>query len=156
MKIFFTALTVLFSGWINFCIAGTPIQKIEVSSLHKPIGAFSHAISVDLENTKNIIFVSGQFPYDNKTGKMIEGDIRAATKQTLDNIQAILEEAGSSWKYVVKVEVLLQNMDDWTGMNEEFAKRFPDKIFPARQTAGVQLIDALLEMSCIAIIPKRA
>ena len=128
----YVVLTVLFSTWITFCAASTPIQKIEAPGVHTPIGSFSHAISIDLERTKNIIFVGGQFPYDNKTGKTIKEDIRAATKQTMDNIQAILEEAGSSWEYVVKVDVFLQKMEDWEGMNEEFAKRFPSKIFPAR------------------------
>jgi 2-iminobutanoate/2-iminopropanoate deaminase len=71
---------------------------------------------------------------------MDQSDIHSATNQTLDNVQAILRAAGSDWKYVVRMDVFLQHFDrDWDGMNEEYAKRFTDSIFPARQTVGVKM-----------------
>ena len=139
------------------CIAGiSPIQKIDTPNAPRALGAYSQALSIDLENTKNLIFVCGQVPIDPKTGKMIEDDIHSATNQTLDNVGAILKAAGSDWKYVVRMDVFLQNFDrDWDGMNEEYAKRFPSGVFPARQTVGVKMDDnTLVEISCIAIVPK--
>lgn len=93
---------------------------------------------------------------DPKTGIMIEDSIQSATKQTLDNVEAILKEAGSDWEYVVRMDVFLQNFDrDWDGMNEEYSKRFTNGIFPARQTVGVSMDNnTLVEISCIAIVPK--
>lgn len=61
MKTFaFTLLTTICVSWIGFCAAATPIQKIDTNNAPKALGAYSQAISVDLENTKNLIFVCGQ------------------------------------------------------------------------------------------------
>ena len=142
-----------------FCVGAAfsaPIQKIDTDAAPKALGAYSQALSVDLENTKNLVFVCGQVPLNPKTGKMVESDIRTATNQALDNVEAILKAAGSDWKYVVRSDVFLQHFDrDWDGMNEEYAKRFPNRVFPARQTVGVKMDDdTLVEISCIAIVPK--
>jgi len=152
----FIAATCLLVSWTSICPA-TPIQKIETLNAPKALGAYSQAISVDLETTKNLIFVCGQVPLNPISGKMIEDDIHSATNQTLDNVEAILKAAGSDWEYVVRVDVFLQDFDrDWAGMNTEYAKRFPNKIFPARQTVGVHMdSDTLVEISCIAIVPKQ-
>jgi len=153
-----TLLTCFCAGWISVCAASTtPIQKIETTNAPKALGAYSQAISVDLENTKNLIFVCGQVAIDPKTGIMIEDNIQSATRQTLDNVEAILKAAGSDWEYVVRMDVFLQNFDrDWDGMNEEYSKRFTNGIFPARQTVGVRMDDnTLVEISCIAIVPKK-
>lgn len=138
------------------CMAQSSLQKIETPYGPKALGFYSQGITIDLENTKNLIFVAGQVPIDPKTGKMVEQDIHAATNQALDNVEAVLKSAGSDWKYVVRMDVFLQNFDrDWDGMNEEYAKRFPNGIYPARQTVGVKMDDdTLIEISCIAIVPK--
>jgi 2-iminobutanoate/2-iminopropanoate deaminase len=151
----FIALTCLL-GTSAFCTNNIPIQRIETPHAPQAFGAYSQALSVDLDSTKKLVFVSGQVPIDPKTGKMIENDIRLATNQTLDNIEAILKAAGSDWKYVVRMDVFLQNVDrDWVGMNEEYAKRFPSGIYPARQTVEVKMDDhTLVEISCIAIVPR--
>lgn len=152
---FYHYLTALLICWINFCSAN-PIQKIDTPHAPKALGAYSQAINVDLEKTKNLVFVCGQVAIDPKTGKMIEDNIHSATNQTLDNIEAILKAAGSDWKYVVRMDVFLQNFDrDWDGMNEEYSKRFPEGVYPVRQTVGVSMDDnTLVEISCIAIVPK--
>lgn len=151
-------LTCLFVGWVSFCSGAvlTPIEKIETVNAPLPYGAYSQALSVDLDTTKKLIFVSGQVPFNHVTGKMVEDDIHSATNQTLDNIEAILKGSGSGWEYVVRVEVFLQNLDrDWNGMNEEYAKRFHTKIFPSRHSVGVHLnSDTLVEISCIAVVPR--
>ncbi len=148
-------LTALLMGWINICSA-YPIQKIESVNAPAALGAYSQGLVIDLENTKNLVFVSGQVAINPKTGKMEEENIHVATNQTLDNVEAILKSAGSDWEYVVRMDVFLQNFDrDWDGMNEEYAKRFPKGVFPVRQTVGVKMDDnTLVEISCIAIVPK--
>lgn len=152
---FFMYLAVFSIGYMNTCFA-SPIQKIESIDAPAALGAYSQGLIIDLENTKNLVFVSGQVPINPKTGKMEEGNIHAATNQTLDNIEAILKSAGSDWEYVIRMDVFLQHFDrDWDGMNEEYAKRFPKGVFPVRQTVGVKMDDnTLVEISCIAIVPK--
>jgi 2-iminobutanoate/2-iminopropanoate deaminase len=149
-------LTLLLMGFINICSA-SPIKKIESPNAPASLGAYSQALVIDLETTKNLVFVSGQVPINPKTGKMDEDNIHSATNQTLDNIEAILKSAGSDWKYVVRMDVFLQHFDrDWDGMNEEYSKRFPGGVFPVRQTVGVKMDDnTLVEISCIAIVPKK-
>lgn len=151
------ALLTCVIAWSAPCFAkNAPLEKIDTPYAPKALGAYSQAISVDLESTKKLIFVCGQVPIDPKTGQMIEQDIHQATNQALDNVEAILKAAGSEWKYVVRVDVFLQNFDrDWDGMNEEYAKRFPNAVFPARQTVGAKMDDnTLVEISCIAILPR--
>src|SRR5580658_4192129 len=70
------------------------VKNIETHNAPKPLGAYSQAISVDVSKGK-LLYISGQIAQDPKTGKLLEGDIRTATRQTLDNIQAILKAAGS-------------------------------------------------------------
>jgi 2-iminobutanoate/2-iminopropanoate deaminase len=134
---------------------GIPIKKIETADAPKALGAYSQALSIDLKNVQNLVFVSGQVAIDPKTGKMIESDIGAATRQTLNNIEAILKEAGTDFDHVVRMDVFLQNFDrDWDGMNAVYAERFPNGRFPVRQTVGVAMDpDTLVEISCIAVVP---
>lgn len=129
------------------------VKNIETNKAPSPSGAYSQATSVDLTGGK-LLYVSGQIAQDPITGKLLENDIQAATRQTLDNIEAILKAAGSDWKYVVKMEVFLKNVNDWAGMNEEYAKRFPNKIYPARHTIQSG-IENRIEIACVALIPKK-
>lgn len=155
----FNTLTCLLVGWTGLCSAATqtPIKKIDTPNAPKALGAYSQALSVDLSKAKNLVFVCGQVAINPVTGKMIEEDIRAATNQTLDNVEAILKAAGSDWQYVVRMDVFLKHFDrDWDAMNEEYAKRFANGVYPARQTVGVHMDpDTLVEISCIAIVPKK-
>jgi 2-iminobutanoate/2-iminopropanoate deaminase len=150
----FIILVLMLASWVG--ISASPIEKIDTNNAPKALGAYSQAISIDLEKTKNLVFVCGQVAINPKTGKMIDSDIRSATNQTLDNVEAILKAAGSDWQYVVRMDVFLQNFDqDWDSMNEEYAKRFTNGVYPARQTVGVHMdADTLVEISCIAIVPK--
>lgn len=101
-----------------------------------------------------LIFVSGQLPIDPETGKLIEGDIKTLTKRVIDNLEAILQAAGSSLQQVVRTDVFLKDLKrDFAGMNEEYAKRFTHSAAPARQTIQVAELPlgALVEISCIAL-----
>ena len=78
------------------------------------------------------VFVSGQGPLD-PSGKLVEGDIAVATHQTFDNLQAILEAAGSSLDKVVKASVFLADLGEFGAMNEVYKERMPAP-HPARTT----------------------
>ncbi len=131
-----------------------PIKNIETDQAPKPLGAYSQGTQVDLRNG-TLLFVSGQIAMDPKTGQLFEDDIRIATNKTLDNIAAILKAACSDMKYIVRMDVFLKDFNDWDGMNEEYAKRFPNGKFPARQTVQVGM-ENRIEISCIAFVPNKS
>ena len=126
------------------------LKKIETQKAPKALGPYSQAIALNV--TQGLIFVSGQLPIDPETGKLIAGDIKALTKQVIDNLEAILNEAGSRLEFVVRTEVFLLDLKDFAAMNEEYSRRFSGKATPARQTiqvAGLPM-NSPIEISCIA------
>lgn len=155
-SIIFSTLTFICLITVCFAETETPIQKIDTPNAPKVFGAYSQALKVNLEKTKDLVFVCGQVAVDPKTGKMVEDSIESATNQTLDNVEAILKAAGTDWQHVVRMDVFLLDFDrDWDGMNAEYSKRFPHGIYPVRQTVGVHMdANTLVEISCIAIVPK--
>lgn len=128
-----------------------PLQRVTTDKAPAAIGPYSQAIVV--KGSPSLVFVSGQLPIDPGTGELIVGDIKALTKQTLDNLEAILLASSSSMEKVVRVDVFLKDLkNDFSGMNEEYAKRFNPLAPPARQT--LQAADlpkhSPIEISCIA------
>ena len=98
----------------------------------KPQGPYSQAVKAG-----KFVFVAGQIPMTPE-GEFLHGDIRAQTRQVLENIRAILEEAGSSLAQVVKVTVYLADMANFAAMNEVYAQYFPQDP-PARATVQSDL-----------------
>ena len=94
----------------------------------KAIGPYSQAIQVG-----DFLFCSGQGPMDPESGQIVRGDISTTTRRVLDNLMAILNEAGYTWQDVVKTTVFLQNMGDFAAMNAVYATYFPTDP-PARST----------------------
>lgn len=127
------------------------LNKIATVAAPAAIGPYSQAIMAG-----DLLFVSGQLPVDPNTGALVQGDIKALTKQTLDNLEAILTAGSSSLHHVVKTEVFLKDLNDFSGMNEEYAKRFNPDAPPARQTIGVSALPkgAAIEISCIAVVKR--
>jgi reactive intermediate/imine deaminase len=131
----------------------SPIKYIDTDKAPQYKGApFSQGTRVDLRKGE-LLFVSGQVAIHPKTGKLMEEDIGIATRQTLDNIEAILKAGGSDWKHVVRMEVFLKDIKEFEGMNTEYKKRFAGLKFPARQTVQVGM-DYRVEISAIAYIPE--
>ena len=99
------------------------------------------------------VFVSGQLPLRPGEKDLLEGEIGAQTEQVLANLRAILEEAGSSLDQLVKTTVFLQNLDDFAGMNEVYAKHVGSTP-PARSTVEVAKLPsgALVEIEAIALV----
>ncbi len=103
-----------------------------------------------LHNYSDVLEISGQIGVDPKTGILAEG-IEAQTTQTLQNIKTILEEVGWSLSNVIKTNVYLSDMSDYTNMNEVYAQYFT-KDFPTRSAFAVKELPrgALIEIECTA------
>ncbi len=113
------------------------------------IGPYSQAIQAEGKT----IYVSGQLPVDPATGAFAGEDIQSQTRQSLENIKAILATAGADMSSVVKTTVLLKNIADFGAMNEIYAQYFQQP-FPARAAFQVGALpkDALVEIECVAVI----
>ena len=113
----------------------------------KAIGPYSQAQKVG-----DLLFTSGQIPLNPSTGELVT-EIKAATKQSLENIKAILEAAGTSLENVVKTVVYIKNMNDFGDVNEVYGEYFKENA-PARSCVEVARLpkDALVEIEAIAIM----
>lgn len=107
--------------------------------------AYSQAVAA-----AGLVFVSGQGPFDPATGQVRGETIQEQTRQSLTNVKAILEAAGSSLEKVVSATFILRDPEDFSGMNEEWARWFPTDP-PARQGAKLPLDVPGLRVS-IAVI----
>ncbi|WQW64612.1 RidA family protein [Helicobacter pylori] len=113
----------------------------------KAIGPYSQAIA-----TNDLVFVSGQLGIDASTGEFKGTDIHSQTAQSMENIKAILKEAGLGMDSVVKTTILLKSLDDFAVVNEIYGSYFTEP-YPARATFQVAKLpkDALVEIEAIAI-----
>jgi 2-iminobutanoate/2-iminopropanoate deaminase len=124
------------------------MQKIiKTSNAPAAIGPYSQAVEIN-----GTLYISGQIGIDPKTGKLVEGDITAQTKQVLKNIEAILHEAGYSFIEVVKSTCLLSDMANFKAMNEVYGQYYLENQ-PARAAFTVKELPmgALIEIETIAV-----
>ena len=121
-------------------------KAINTDKAPKAIGPYSQAIQVG-----NLVYTSGQLPIDPTTGAFPEGGIKEQTRQSLLNIQAILEEAGLTMSNVVKTTVFIADMDDFADMNAIYAGFFTQP-YPARSAVAVKTLpkNALVEIEVVA------
>jgi 2-iminobutanoate/2-iminopropanoate deaminase len=130
------------------------LNKMMVSTPLAPaaIGPYSQAVHVG-----DTVYTSGQVALDPQTGALVAGGIREQTTRVLDNLTAVLGEAGLDLEHVVKTTVYLKNMADFSAMNEVYARYLaPEGVVPpARSTVEVARLpkDALVEIDLIAIRP---
>ncbi len=131
--------------------ANPHITKIETDQAPNAIGPYSQAICAG-----NYIFISGQIAIDPALGKLAGETIEDQTKQVLKNIEAILIAQGLTLENIVKTEVYLKDLKDFSAMNSIYAEKFSYVIKPARATVQISKLplDALVEISCIAFIPE--
>lgn len=120
-------------------------QIVFTSRAAKPPATYSQAVKA-----AGLVFVSGTSPADPGTGAIVGTTIQEQTRQCLINIQAILDEAGSSLDKVVSATVVLAEEDDFSGMNEEWVKWFPSNP-PARQGAKLPVRIPGLKISIAAV-----
>ena len=121
-------------------------KAINTEKAPKAIGPYSQAIQVG-----NLVYTSGQLPINPTTGAFPEGGIKEQTRQSLCNIQAILEEAGLTMSNVVKTTVFLADMNDFADMNAVYAEFFTQP-YPARSAVAVKTLpkNALVEIEVMA------
>ena len=121
-------------------------RTVQTEGAPKPIGPYSQAVIHD-----GFVFVAGQGPVNPKVGKYEPTDVRSETRQTIENLKAILEAAGSSLDQVVKCNVYLRDINDFAAMNEVYSSYFKAPA-PARTTiqAGALPGGIQVEIDCIA------
>lgn len=126
------------------------MKNITTTNAPAAIGPYSQAII-----TGNTIFVSGQLPINPETGAFAEGGIKAEARQSLTNIKNILAEAGTGMDSVVKVTVLLADINDFAAVNEVYAEFFSEP-YPARSAFAVAALPkgANIEIEAIAEIAR--
>ncbi|MFQ5762153.1 MAG: Rid family detoxifying hydrolase [Candidatus Bathyarchaeia archaeon] len=107
------------------------MKKEQVSTGLKLLGPYSEGMRLG-----NLVFAAGQIPLDRNTGEVVAGDIKTQTKQVLENMNAVLQAAGTSMENVVKTTVFLSDLTDFPGMNEVYKQYFPAP-YPARSTVQV-------------------
>lgn len=128
--------------------------KIMISTSHAPaaIGPYSQAVRIG-----DLVFTSGQVALDPATGALVPGGVREQTIRVLDNLTAVLGEAGLTMSDVVKATVFIKNMADFAAINEIYATYLaPEGVVPpARSTVEVARLpkDALVEIDLIARKP---
>ncbi len=112
----------------------------------KAIGPYSQAVEAN-----GMLFISGQIPVDPETGKIVEADIKTQTKQVMENIGAILKEAGYSFSDVIKSTCLLSDMSNFGGMNEVYGEYYNENP-PARAAFAVRTLplNVMVEIETIA------
>jgi 2-iminobutanoate/2-iminopropanoate deaminase len=124
-------------------------RVVHTENAPKAIGPYSQAIIAN-----GFVYTAGQGPIDPATGKIVEGGLAAQTEQTLKNVRAILEAAGTSMANVVKTTVYLHAIGDFAQMNEVYKTFFPENP-PARTTVGnLDLpLGIQVEIEAVAVLP---
>lgn len=113
-----------------------------------PIGPYSQSVM-----TGNLLFVSGQIAIDPNTGNIEAKDAAAETTQVMQNIEAILKQAGLDFSHVVKTTIFLSDMSLFTIVNEVYGKYFSDN-FPARETVAVKALPKMVNVEISVIAAK--
>lgn len=121
-------------------------EAVSTPAAPKPAGPYSQGIRAG-----NLLFVAGQLPIQPENGEVVQGDIRAQTRQAIANLGAIVTAAGGSYANVVRTTVFLADLNDFAGMNEVYASFFSSPP-PARSTVQVARLprDVRIEIDAIA------
>ena len=106
---------------------------------------------------QNLVYTSGTVGFDPKTGHVVQGGLKPQVKQTLDNLEAILNKANTSLGNALKVNIYLRDIKDFSAFNEVYSGYFDKETPPARTTVEVgpfPVEEILIEIDVIAHIPK--
>jgi 2-iminobutanoate/2-iminopropanoate deaminase len=126
------------------------MKKTVISTEQAPaaIGPYSQAIKKG-----DMVFISGQIPLDPQTGEVVEGTIQEQTERVLENLKAIVKEAGGSLRDIVKTTIYIVDMEEFSFVNEIYARYFGESL-PARACVEVSCLpkNVKVEIEAIAII----
>ncbi|SNR15075.1 RidA family protein [Tenacibaculum jejuense] len=121
---------------------------INTKNAPAPIGPYNQAVL-----TGNTLYTSGQIAINPETGELVLNDIKSETKQVLENMKAVLTEAGMTFDNVVKTSIFISDMHNFSAINEVYATYFDENTAPARETVEVANLPKFVnvEISMIAI-----
>ncbi|MDA0888001.1 MAG: RidA family protein [Bacteroidetes bacterium] len=121
---------------------------IKTADAPLPIGPYNQAVLKG-----NTLYASGQIAIDPKTNELISGDIKAETKQVMENLAAVLHAADMDFSQVVKCSIFISDMNDFSEINQVYGSYFNDETAPARETVQVSVLpkNVNVEISLIAI-----
>ena len=105
---------------------------IKTDKAPSPIGPYNQGVQAG-----NMLFVSGQIAIDPATGELLQGDIQAETRLVMENLRAILAEAGTDFSKVIKSTIFLMDMGQFVQVNEVYGSYFDNATAPARETVQV-------------------
>ena len=122
-------------------------EIISTNKAPAAIGPYNQATSFE-----KLVFLSGQIPLIPETMELLEGNVQEQTKQVMENLKAVLEEANSSFDNVLKTTCYLSDMDNFAAFNEIYAEYFGANDAPARATVAVKTLpkNVLVEVDAIA------
>ena len=112
-----------------------------------PIGPYNQAVLIG-----NILYTSGQIAINPKTGELLVGLIKEETKLVMENLRAVLLEAGMTFENVIKSTIFISDMNNFSEINEVYASYFNEESAPARETVEVSRLpkSVNIEISMIA------
>ena len=122
-------------------------EIISTNKAPAAIGPYNQGTSFE-----KLVFLSGQIPLVPESMEIIEGGIAEQTKQVMENLKAVLEEANSSFENVLKTTCYLSDMDNFVAFNEVYSQYFPAQTAPARATIAVKTLpkNVLVEVDVIS------
>jgi len=123
-------------------------KVINTPNAPAPIGPYNQAVL-----SSDTLYISGQIPINPATGNLVEGDIKKETRQSMENLKAILTEAGMTFENVVKSTIFLKDMHQFSDVNEVYGSYFNSETAPARETVEVANLPKFVnvEISMIAV-----
>ena len=141
-------------------LALTAFHALNAAHAQKPVfipatGAMANLPFSEAVQVGNMLYLSGSIGVIPVSLKLIEGGIVAETRQTMENIKAVIERNGSSMDDVVKCTVMMADMNEWGRMNEVYVTYFP-KNKPARSALGANglALNARVEIECMAVVTR--
>ena len=116
-----------------------------------PIGPYNQAIGFG-----GLLFVSGQIALLPDSGDLVTSTIEDETRQVMENLRAILQDAGTDFQHVLKCSIFVRNMDDYNRINEVYGSYFNHDSAPARELVEVAALprNVNVEISCIAALDQ--
>jgi len=120
---------------------------INAAAAPAPIGPYSQAVLAN-----GVLYISGQIALDPASGTLVQDNIETETHQVMNNLQAILQEAGLGFMHVVKCTIFVKDLNNFARINEVYGSYFTQSP-PARETVEVSRLpkDVNVEISCIAV-----
>jgi len=124
-------------------------KTVSTSRAPAAIGPYSQAVVA----ADQFVYTAGQIPIDPRTGQIVDEDIVVQTRQALQNLQSVLEAAGSGLSAVIKTTVFLKDMNDFAAMNDVYQEFFPEAP-PARSAVEVARLpkDVRVEIEAVGLV----